>query len=182
MASSKERILDSFENILIRDGERAATMEAVAAAAEVSKGGLLYHFPSKEALVDALGDRLLALSARDRELMAADPEGPARYYVRTSVYEDSSLDRALVAMARLAQQGHPRAQQNFAQIQALWLQTLEAALGSHPVARAVKLMGDGLYYEAAFFAGSAADRGATDDMEQLLELVDLLQAPTSELA
>jgi len=177
MASSKERILDSFESILIRDGERAATMEAVAAAADVSKGGLLYHFPSKEALVDALGERLLALSARDRELMTADPEGPARYYVRTSVFEDSGLDRALVAMARLAQQGHPKAQQNFALIQELWLETLESALGSHTVARAVKLMGDGLYYDAAFFAGSGSHQQSSDEMEQLLELVDLLQSP-----
>lgn len=176
MASSKERILDSFENILIRDGERAATMESVAAAADVSKGGLLYHFPSKEALVDALGERLLSLSARDRELMAADPDGAARYYVRTSVYEDSALDRALVAMARLAQQGHPKAQQNFAQIQTLWLEALEGALGSHTVARAVKLMGDGLYYEAAFFAGTGANQQSTAEMEELLELVDLLQS------
>ncbi|MBG6179265.1 TetR/AcrR family transcriptional regulator [Arthrobacter sp. CAN_A1] len=177
MASSKERILDSFENILINDGERAATMEAIAAAADVSKGGLLYHFPSKEALVDALGERLLTLSAVDRELMTADPEGPARYYVRTSVYEDSALDRALVAMARLAQQGHPKAQQNFAQIQALWLGALESSLGSRSVARAVKLMGDGLYYDAAFFAGSGANQEFGNEMEQLLELVDLLQEP-----
>ncbi len=32
------------------------TLEAVAAAAGVSKGGLLYHFPTKEALLSALVD------------------------------------------------------------------------------------------------------------------------------
>ncbi|MDQ0819371.1 AcrR family transcriptional regulator [Arthrobacter sp. V4I6] len=174
MASSRERILDSFEDILIRDGERAATMENVAAAADVSKGGLLYHFPSKESLVDGLGERLDSLSARDLESMAADPEGPARYYVRTSMYENSPLDRALVAMARLAQQGHPKAQASFSLIQELWLTALEEQLGSRSVARAVKLMGDGLYYDAAFFAGVGAGRLTASELQDVLKMVDLV--------
>ena len=40
VSSSRERILDSFENALIRDGERAATMEAVAAAADLDVIGM----------------------------------------------------------------------------------------------------------------------------------------------
>lgn len=174
MVTARERILDSFESILIQEGERGATMESVAAAAEVSKGGLLYHFRSKEALVDGLAERLEALSARDRELMAADPEGPARYYVRTSMYENSPLDRALVAMARLAQQGHPKAQSTFALIQELWLDALETHLGSRSVARAVKLMGDGLYYDAAFFAGAGSKRQSEPELNELLAMVDVV--------
>ena len=174
MTSSRERILDSFEDILIRDGERAATIDNVAAAAEVSKGGVLYHFPSKEALVDGLGQRLDSLSAQDLEAMAADPEGPARYYVRTSMYEDSPLDRTLVAMARLAQQGHPKAQASFTRIQGLWLEALEEHLGSRSIARAVKLMGDGLYYDAAFFAGAGAERQTESELQDLLKVVDLV--------
>ncbi|WP_051476747.1 TetR family transcriptional regulator [Arthrobacter sp. Br18] len=176
MASSRERILDSFEDTLIRDGERAATMDAVAAAAEVSKGGLLYHFPSKEALVEALAARLLALAESDRSQMVADPEGPGRYYVRTSVYEDSSLDRALVSMARLAQQGHPTARASLAQIQDLWLAALENGLGNRTAAQAVKLLGDGMYYDAAFFSGDGSPRHSAADLKELLDVVDLIVA------
>ncbi|MBJ2121885.1 TetR family transcriptional regulator [Arthrobacter sp. MSA 4-2] len=174
MPSSRERILDSFEDTLIRDGERAATMEAVAAAAEVSKGGLLYHFPAKEALVEALAERLLALVEKDREQMSADPEGPGRYYVRTSVYEDSPLDRALVSMARLAQQGHPVARRTLSRIQQLWLTTLEDRLGDRTAALAIKLLGDGLYYEAAFFRGEGAAGPSEKDLERVLSVVDLI--------
>src|SRR5947199_10858349 len=39
-----------FRSILIAEGERAATIEAVAREAGVSKGGLLYHFASKDDL------------------------------------------------------------------------------------------------------------------------------------
>lgn len=174
MATARERILDSFEHILISEGERSATMESVAAAADVSKGGLLYHFRSKEALVDGLADRLVGLVARDREAMAADPEGPARYYVRTSMYENSPLDRALIAMARLAQQGHAKAQATFTLIQEQWLGALEAELGSRGVARAVKLLGDGLYYDAAFFAGASSEKQSGEELQDVLAIVDLI--------
>ncbi len=176
MSSSRERILDSFENALIEAGERAATVEAVAAAADVSKGGLLYHFPSKEALVEGLADRLRVLAQRDREAMMSAPDGAARYYVRTSVFEDSALDRALVSMARLAQQGHPTAKESLAEIQERWLDALEVQLGDRTTARAVKLLGDGLYYDAAFFASAGSGRTGRQDIEDLLDVVDLIVA------
>lgn len=174
MASARERILDSFEKILIVDGERSATMEAVAASADVSKGGLIYHFRSKEALVDGLVGRLEALVAQDRAAMRSDPEGAARYYVRTSMYANSPLDRALVAMARLAQQGHPKARAVLAVIQEQWLDALEKELESRPVARAVKLLGDGLYYAAAFTAGEESVQHSSGELEEILKVVDLI--------
>lgn len=176
VSSSRERILDSFETALIRDGERAATMEAVAAAADVSKGGLLYHFPSKEALVEGLAVRLDALAEKDRAGMTAAADGAARYYVRTSVFEDSPLDRALVSMARLAQQGHPIAKASLSDIQERWLDALEQQLGDRTTARAVKLLGDGLYYDAAFFASAGSGRTTPGDLDELLAVVDLIVA------
>lgn len=46
-ASTPERILDAFQDLVIDSGERAATLNAIAQHASVSKGGLLYHFGSK---------------------------------------------------------------------------------------------------------------------------------------
>ena len=149
-------------------------MESVAASAEVSKGGLLYHFPSKEALVEGLGERLRGLAERDRSIMAEAPDGAARYYVRTSVFENSPLDRALVSVARLAQQGHPTAKASLADIQERWLDALEAQLGDRTTARAVKLLGDGLYYDAAFFASAGTGRTSSREIDELLDVVDLI--------
>ena len=39
--NSREQILDAYEHLLVQAGERAATLDAVAAQAKVSKGGLL---------------------------------------------------------------------------------------------------------------------------------------------
>jgi hypothetical protein len=47
MPGSKDRILDAAERVVLRDGVTHLTLDAVAAETGISKGGLLYHFPSK---------------------------------------------------------------------------------------------------------------------------------------
>ena len=53
-ASSREVILDAAEAVVLESGASHMTLDAVAAKADVSKGGLLYHFPTKEALLRAM--------------------------------------------------------------------------------------------------------------------------------
>ncbi|MGO1278571.1 MAG: TetR/AcrR family transcriptional regulator, partial [Cellulosimicrobium funkei] len=48
--AARAKVLRAFASLLVEQGERAATLEAVAERAGVSKGGLLYHFGSKDAL------------------------------------------------------------------------------------------------------------------------------------
>lgn len=75
--NSREHILDTYVDLLIRSGERAATLNAVATPAKVSKGGLLYHFSSKKALLEALAERTLTLAEEDFAAMEQAPEGQA---------------------------------------------------------------------------------------------------------
>ena len=81
---SREHILDTYVDLLIRSGERAATLDAVATAAKVSKGGLLYHFSSKKALLEALTERTLTLAEEDFAAMEQAPEGASTYYINSS--------------------------------------------------------------------------------------------------
>ena len=53
----RERILVAAEKVVAEIGAARMTLDGVAQAAGVSKGGLLYHFPSKEALFGALAKR-----------------------------------------------------------------------------------------------------------------------------
>ena len=52
--ATRRRLLDAAAAVVRRDGPRALTLDTVAAQAGLSKGGLLYHFATKDALVDAL--------------------------------------------------------------------------------------------------------------------------------
>lgn len=56
------------------------TLEAVAARAKVSKGGLLYHFPSKEAVVQGMVSRIASI-VRERFAagLASEPAGRGRH-------------------------------------------------------------------------------------------------------
>ena len=55
----KDALLDAAEALLWEQGTQALTLTAVADRAGVSKGGLLYHFPTKEALIRGLVARLI---------------------------------------------------------------------------------------------------------------------------
>ncbi len=54
MGSSREMILEAAIRIAGRDGLLAMTLDGVAREAGVSKGGLIHHFPGKDALVAGL--------------------------------------------------------------------------------------------------------------------------------
>ncbi|MEW9532656.1 TetR/AcrR family transcriptional regulator [Microbispora sp. NPDC049125] len=56
----RDELLDAAECLLDDQGAHALTLAAVADRAGVSKGGLLYHFASKEALVKGMIERLIA--------------------------------------------------------------------------------------------------------------------------
>ncbi|RLM16516.1 hypothetical protein BIY27_00050 [Gibbsiella quercinecans] len=49
-----DMILDAAETLLLREGIRSFTLDAVACEAGVSKGGLTYSFPTKESLIETL--------------------------------------------------------------------------------------------------------------------------------
>ena len=54
-----QQLLDAAIAVIRRDGAQALTLDAVAAEAGVSKGGVLYHFATKRALIDGLIERWL---------------------------------------------------------------------------------------------------------------------------
>jgi AcrR family transcriptional regulator len=59
--SAKNKILDATERVILRDGPRGVSVDAVLREADVSKGGFFHHFSSKEALLGALMERLTSM-------------------------------------------------------------------------------------------------------------------------
>lgn len=181
--STRDRILNAYEELLINEGPRGATMDAVVALAGVSKGGLLYHFKNKEALATALIARLQELAAEDRAAMQTDPEGPARYLVRGSVYVGSPLDRALIGVVRLAQASDPEASAVLQQIHRDWMDLVLREVGHPGIARAIMLLGDGLYYNEGLSGGWPQQKGTAtaESVAELLDVVEVLKAHAASL-
>jgi AcrR family transcriptional regulator len=76
---TRTRVLDAAEHIVQARGVPALTLDAAAREAGVSKGGLLYHFASKEALLQGLMLRLSEYIRLQFDMVHAGiPEGPGR--------------------------------------------------------------------------------------------------------
>ncbi|MGC5078214.1 TetR/AcrR family transcriptional regulator [Agrococcus sp. DT81.2] len=170
----RAQLLDAYETLLIDDGERAATVQAVADRAGVSKGGLLYHFGSKADLATGLIERLRDLGAADVEsLRAADDI--VETFLRTSVASGSPLDRTMVAVIRLAQS--PAGAAARAALQRLdddYVAAIAERLGDADLALTVVLLADGVYLRSAL--GALEPTRAGEEIELLLGVARRLGA------
>ncbi|QBJ94829.1 TetR/AcrR family transcriptional regulator [Rhodococcus sp. ABRD24] len=152
MASdTRDRILDALERLLLDVGLAQVTLEAVAAAAGVSKGGLLYHFPSKEALfasmVRRLGDR------SDRQLADAVARGSSvseiyLQYPDANSADEIALYRSMLAAMRSADGQHDEVQQAVGDVMRSWDDGLLSEIDDPVQAEIVRLVGDGIYLAA----------------------------------
>jgi AcrR family transcriptional regulator len=82
------RLLEAAAQVAVERGVNNLSLDAVARRAGVSKGGLIHHFPNRQALLRALFHDLLTVFADNIEVfMARDPEPRGRFtraYVRAT--------------------------------------------------------------------------------------------------
>lgn len=95
ISKTRDSILQAANQVLLAQGINQLTLEAAAKAAGVSKGGLLYHFPSKDALIEGMVDYYLSrFEARLEARLAAEvernsPQAWMRAYIQATFDEDS---------------------------------------------------------------------------------------------
>jgi AcrR family transcriptional regulator len=81
-------ILTAAERVALRDGVLHLTVEAVAREAKLSKGGVLYHFATKESLIQAMLDRLIQYCEQEIAQHQQNDAAPGRWtraYVRKTL-------------------------------------------------------------------------------------------------
>jgi len=108
-SGTKARIIDAAEEVVLRDGVARLTLDAAAAEAGLSKGGVLYHFPSRDALVAGMVDKIIDEFDRDIENALQEDEGVGRFtraYIRATMApaslrpdREDRLGAALIAAA-----------------------------------------------------------------------------------
>src|SRR6266446_9002689 len=72
-------ILTAAERVALRDGVLRLTVEAVAREAKLSKGGVLYHFATKESLIQAMLDRLIQYCEQEITQHQQNDTAPGRW-------------------------------------------------------------------------------------------------------
>lgn len=111
--TSVDRLLDAAERLVVSRGAANLTLDAVAHEAGVSKGGLLYHFPSKTALLAGMVRRHITDLQSRANRYANGETGTAPAAVRNvagrlrALVEMSAEKRAIGAAMLAAAAGDP---------------------------------------------------------------------------
>lgn len=163
---------------LIRSGS-SVSMDSAARAGGVSKPGLMYHFPTKQALLEALIDHLVDGYERDLgallpEAATASPEARIEaYVVWAATYVHDAADLVMLADPKLRVPMSERWADRFR----AWVE-IPADVPAARRARlnAVRLMADGCWYSEAtgVLPVSAGERQAV-----LAEALHLLKGQDS---
>lgn len=177
---ARTRVLDAAEVIVRARGVAALTLDGAARQAGVSKGGLLYHFNTKEALLDALLKRLASFIEEDFAAgVAEQPEGPGRvaramltWALGLPAHEsDERCDRA--AAVFLAAFHHDPALLQPVREQFARMREAVARDGLPPGhGMAVMAAGDGLFMARIFGLYALTDAERTDLRTALGRLID----------
>lgn len=170
----RARILSETRRLTI-DAGAIPSLNAVADAAGVSKGGLIHHFPTRDALVEGLAREALA-EIDDAMTEAAARGRAADTWLRVSVPDESNRDlfRALIAAHRALDGRLASLIQEAAVATARWEELMAAELGDPMRARILRLVGDGLAANAML---SAQARPSDAEIDALLAAIT--DRPTS---
>ncbi|QJY51160.1 TetR/AcrR family transcriptional regulator [Pseudonocardia broussonetiae] len=157
--SVRERVLDALQELIL-GGDPVPSLDAVAAAAGVSKGGLLHHFRDRRALAHGLVHR--ALAEIDAAMTAAAAQGSAaETWLRLSAVDGPELvaARALLSLVRVTASGIDLPPE-VAQAVARWQAMITTEIGDPVRGDLVRLVGDGLFLET--LAGDPPNRARVD--------------------
>lgn len=168
----RRNLIDSTIAIAAERGYEAVTVQAVADAAGVTKGGLMHHFSSKFELVDAA---FQAMMERFDEAIAHFLEQEARgygaftrAYIRAVLTQPLTPEERLLVLAVPAMVlGEPELRHHWAGCHTRWLQDY-GDTDDHIPLRLLRAAADGLWWDTLI---------APESLPNLPELVEaLLQA------
>jgi AcrR family transcriptional regulator len=149
--SQKRRLIQAAVSVVAAEGVLALTIENVARAARVTKGGVQYHFQSKDALVvELLAFLADQVDAAIEAEVGAGASGAAwlRAYVRLSVGRARPADRVAAALLSSIPLGDERAKA-FRAAMLRWKQRCEQGLNDRALAQLIRMAADSVWLENA---------------------------------
>jgi AcrR family transcriptional regulator len=149
-STTQMAILDAASKVVLDKGAEALTLDAVAQEAGLSKGGLLYHFPSKKSLIEGMINRLIA--GVDSSLVEELAKSGGDYltaYIRASFRSNPERDKISCALfAAIANQPEliKPLQARFFKMQS----EIAAAAATPEIGTIIRLALDGLWLSDLF--------------------------------
>ncbi|MFJ6095233.1 TetR/AcrR family transcriptional regulator [Williamsia muralis] len=181
--SKRTDILNATLRVIDNNGVTAVTFDSVAEEAGLSKGGLLYHFPSREALLKALHEHLAAQWESALIDAAGKPADKATATERSAAYAQVATQSATRAelLLILETANEPDMSAPFDAVMTRWATPVPATDQLSPtelVEHITRLAADGLWLDGALSNPTLSRSARQQISEYLADLARLL--PTTE--
>lgn len=180
-AQTIDLILTAAERVVLRHSVTRLTLDAVAREANLSKGGLLYHFATKEALIQAMLERLIQYYEREIAQQQQDDTAPGRWtraYVRTTIKprlsypgeadfpKSKEVGTALITAAAT----NPKLLEPLRERFRVWQQAIERDGIGSTRATVVRLAVDGLWLADVLGIWTPSDKLRRQVLQELIRL------------
>ncbi|MFJ5625668.1 TetR family transcriptional regulator [Peribacillus loiseleuriae] len=166
-------ILDTAKQIILESGLSTLTLDAVAKQAGISKGGLLYHYPSKEALIKGLATSIFdEFTARFYQYAENDPNETGRWSraliaaTKIDLEDNSELNAGFMATSYLDANIAKNISEGYASI----LKKIEDDKINPITATIIRLALDGLCYSQKFNISPLDKERENEVIQKLVEL------------
>ncbi|MEK5492536.1 TetR/AcrR family transcriptional regulator [Paenibacillus sp. FSL R7-0297] len=173
--SKRSLILAAASNVVKHQGIEKLTLEVVAAEAGVSKGGLLHHFPNKDALIQSMVSGITNDFIADVQNRAArdtrDQGKWSRAYLKSTVEADKEEQGMNVALnAALFNNGDLL--EELREQYSVWQQNMENDGLDPVISSIVRLAVDGLWLSEVFGIGEISGEMRDKVVSKLLEMIN----------
>lgn len=128
--SNRAKVLEAAVRLAQREGVTAVTLDSVAAEAALTKGGLMYHFPSREALLAGVEEYLAAswnemlTAAAGKPAAEVGPRERMAAYAAVATQSASSAELAfIIEFSKHGGTGSP-----WARVAAEWTPSVQDAM------------------------------------------------------
>ncbi len=176
-STTRKALLDAANRIVQQRGVECLTLELTAQEAGVSKGGLLYHFPSKEDLIKGMIQYYLDRFTEDFNKAAGqsgDSEAAGRWtraYLYTT-YEDNTRNPRMSSGLLAAVATNPTLLSPMQKTFQDWVQLLEQDGIDPTIAMIIRLAVDGLWMVDLFGLAPPDQKMREKVLQALNQLVD----------
>jgi len=170
--STRESIVRAANDVVIENGPGGLTLAAVAARARLSKGGLLHHFASKDALITGMIEHALDSFEYDVEQqaqleMASSPWLRAFVNVTFAAKPEHDPSRSILAAAAV----NPELLDLVGEYFDRWQRRAEDDCDDSVTATTVRLAADGLWFADMFTNSAPTGEEREAIRSRLLELI-----------
>lgn len=171
--NKKTKLLKAASQVVRSRGASQLTLEAVAKQAEVSKGGLLYHYRSKKALIEGMIAHMLASFSEEIESQIKENKHPSAWleaFVKLSFDPNlSNLEESAALVAAIA--NDPELLLPIREQYKAWQEATEASGLDPAIATIVRLAADGLWYNELFDISPLTAERRAEVLETLLKII-----------